>query len=167
MEGKEVKRARAVIYYGITVLIGLFLFFYVRMASVEIVYSDYIRLIHQYLPDTLASEKFFVPDILTRIPITYLFRFINIKYFHYLLAFDRTVGVIGFLLFAFVITRYCLRVRMSFISFLLVSTALASLDKWEMLLKWLRLSASSFVCAVCMGLLSFRKGVHRYRRAAG
>ena len=134
MEGKEVKRARAVIYYGITVLIGLFLFFYVRMASVEIVYSDYIRLIHQYLPDTLASEKFFVPDILTRIPITYLFRFINIKYFHYLLAFDRTVGVIGFLLFAFVITRYCLRVRMSFISFLLVSTALASLDKWERLL---------------------------------
>ena len=28
MEGKEVKRARAVIYYGITVLIGLFLFFF-------------------------------------------------------------------------------------------------------------------------------------------
>lgn len=166
MEGKEVKRARAVIYYGITVLIGLFLFFYVRMASVEIVYSDYIRLIHQYLPDTLASEKFFVPDILTRIPITYLFRFINIKYFHYLLAFDRTVGVIGFLLFAFVIT---LLSPGADVLHLLSSRVDGPRKSRQMgdAFKWLRLSASSFVCAVCMGLLSFRKGVHRYRRAAG
>ena len=48
---------------------GLFLLWYVLHATVDVVYSDYIRIINSYLPDTLDPTSFFVPDILTRIPI--------------------------------------------------------------------------------------------------
>ena len=58
---------------------GLFLLWYVLHATVDVVYSDYIRIINSYLPDTLDPTSFFVPDILTRIPINYPLRGINVK----------------------------------------------------------------------------------------
>ena len=38
------------------VLGTVFLFFYIKTASEDVVYSDYIRLINSYLPDTLSPD---------------------------------------------------------------------------------------------------------------
>ena len=58
-------------WYGLVILAGvLFSLYYVRNASYDVVYSDYIRLVNNYLPDVWNPDKFFVPDILTRIPVT-------------------------------------------------------------------------------------------------
>ena len=56
---------------------------YIKNATCDVVYSDYIRLVNSYLPDVCDPKKFFVADVLTRIPINYLARIINVK----LLAF--------------------------------------------------------------------------------
>ena len=58
------------------------------------VYSDYIRLVNSYLPDVCDPKKFFVADVLTRIPINYLARIINVKLFDFPSPFDRVLGAV-------------------------------------------------------------------------
>ncbi len=75
--------------YLIPVFMGvLFYFYYIRTASSNVAFSDYIRLINSYLPDVGNPAKFFVPDILTRVPVTYLGRIVNVKLFQYNTFFD-------------------------------------------------------------------------------
>ena len=70
------------VFLGLPVILGiLFYIWYIFHASDNVAYSDYIRLINSYLPDVTNPAKFFVPDILTRVPITYLGRIINVKLF--------------------------------------------------------------------------------------
>ena len=68
---------------------------YLRFSSMDIVSSDYIRLINSYLPDTMNPDKFFVPDILTRIPISFPLRTINVELFGFSVVFDRLLGLLG------------------------------------------------------------------------
>ena len=82
-------------YFGLPVLGTVFCLIYIQMATVDVVYSDYIRLINSYLPDVWAPDKFFVPDVLTRIPINYLGRLINVEVFGLSLLADRVSGVLG------------------------------------------------------------------------
>lgn len=74
---------------------ALFCLWYVCSATSDVVYSDYIRLINSYLPDVWNPEKFFVPDILTRIPINFLSRGINTNLFHFSVRFDQILGILG------------------------------------------------------------------------
>ncbi len=55
-----------------------FLLWYIKNATCDVVYSDYIRLVNSYLPD-VYDRIAFVPDVLTRIPINYLGRIINVS----------------------------------------------------------------------------------------
>ena len=53
-------------------LLGIaFLLWYIKNATCDVVYSDYIRLVNSYLPDVCDPKKFFVADVLTRIPINW------------------------------------------------------------------------------------------------
>ena len=61
-----------------------FLLWYIKNATCDVVYSDYIRLVNSYLPDVYDPDRFFVPDVLTRIPINYLGRIINVELFGFL-----------------------------------------------------------------------------------
>ena len=64
--------------YAVPVILGtLFCFYYIYRAADNVAYTDYIRLINSYLPDVANPAKFFVPDVLTRVPVTYLARIIN------------------------------------------------------------------------------------------
>ena len=89
----------------------LFYLAYLHRSSIDMVYSDYIRLINSYLPDVWDPEKFFVPDLLTRIPVNYLERGINVELFGYSVAFDRVMGVLAFGLSALAIGIYARRQR--------------------------------------------------------
>ncbi len=112
----------------------VFLLFYIKTASEDIVYSDYIRLINSYLPDTMSSDSFFVPDILTRIPITYPLRWVNVKLFRYSVDFDRILGLLGIFAMMMILCRYIKRVRLGTLSLAALMLAGFSLNKWELLI---------------------------------
>ncbi|WP_036607802.1 hypothetical protein [Oribacterium sp. P6A1] len=116
------------------VLGTFFLIFYVKTASEDIVYSDYIRLINSYLPDTLSPESFFVSDILTRIPITYPLRWINVHLFGYSVDFDRMLGLMGIFFTMLVLFRYTKRIRPGYLSIAALMLVGFSLNKWELLI---------------------------------
>ena len=72
------------VFLGLPVILGiLFYIWYIFHASDNVAYSDYIRLINSYLPDVWNPAKFWVPDLLTRVPVNYLARIINTTFFHY------------------------------------------------------------------------------------
>ena len=50
--------------------------------------------------------KFFVADLLTRIPVNFLERGLNVMIFGYSVTVDRIMGILGFGLSALVIGRY-------------------------------------------------------------
>lgn len=116
------------------VLGTVFLLFYIKTASEDIVYSDYIRLINSYLPDTLSADSFFVPDILTRIPITYPLRWINVHFFAYSVDFDRILGLAGVYLMMLMLFRYIKRVGLGGLSIAVLMLVGFSLNKWELLI---------------------------------
>lgn len=111
----------------------LFCLWYVCSATSDIVYSDYIRLINSYLPDVWNPEKFFVPDIFTRIPVNFLSRGINAKLFDFSVRFDQILGILGLGLAAQVIGLYIIKERLGFAFLLAVMVLMFSLNKWEML----------------------------------
>lgn len=115
------------------------------------VYTDYIRLINSYLPDVLNPAKFFVPDILTRVPITYLGRIINVGLLDYNTMFDMVLGVLSLGIGAAALAGYAKReIRISYLWFLFIMFVYYSLNKWEMLTNgtgWVCfLSISGFYC---------------------
>lgn len=121
--------------YAAPVVLGLlFCFWYITAASDNVAYSDYIRLINSYLPDVDNPAKFFVPDILTRVPVTYLGRLINVKWLGYNTFFDLSLGVISLAAGAAALAAYGKRERrLGYIWFVLIQFVYFSLNKWEML----------------------------------
>lgn len=116
------------------VILSLLVFLYILTSSVDVVYSDYIRLVNSYLPDCLAPDRFFRADVLTRIPFTYLMRAVNTVFFGYSVNFDRMLSVLGLFLSSLSVTAWCRRERIPkafTVSSLLV---LFGLSQWEMLL---------------------------------
>ena len=65
----DTSRYRKIIYWLLPLLGIGFCLWYVKNATCDVVYSDYIRLVNSYLPDVYDPGRFFVPDVLTRIPI--------------------------------------------------------------------------------------------------
>lgn len=118
----------------LALLFSALLLVYVTHASRDVVFSDYIRLVNSYLPDPLKPESFFTPDILTRIPLTYLVRWVNVRLFSYSVHFDRVLGILGLFLSSVVILMYAGRERTPAVILLPVLLLLFSLNKWEMLL---------------------------------
>lgn len=124
---------RKYLYYLLPLLGTIFGLWYIFSATCDGIYSDYVRLVNSYLPDVWNPSKFFVPDILTRIPVNYLGRIINIYLFGYNTMFDRVLGVLALGLSGGVIGTYCLRKRIPFLWYSLLLVVLFSLNKWEML----------------------------------
>lgn len=121
------------LYMGLPVLGILFCLWYIKAATCDVIYSDYVRLVNSYLPDVWNPNTFFVPDILTRIPVNYLGRIINVAWFHYSTSFDMALGALGLGLFGWVISSYCMRYQVKWTWFLVLMILLFGLNKWEML----------------------------------
>lgn len=111
----------------------LFLTAYIRSAAVNVVYTDYIRLVNFYLEDVFSFRPYLNPDILTRIPANYVQRIINVKFFHYNTMFDMFFGAFFLSLSALSLGRYCLRRRVSAVLSFGMILFFFSLNKWEML----------------------------------
>lgn len=121
-------------YYLLPVIGTIFGLWYVKEAFVDVVYSDYIRLVNSYLPDVWNPDKFFVGDILTRIPLNYAARIVNVALFDYRIRFDQTLGVIFLGVSAVLIASYCIKRDIGFLWFCCIMTVMFSLNKWEMMI---------------------------------
>ena len=115
----------------------LFCLWYISSAACDVVYSDYIRLVDAYLPDVTNPEKFLVPDILTRIPASFLQRLINVRLLGFSVTFDRLCAALGLFMCGIVLAFYARRERLTgrlYFFYLAVMCVLFSLIKWEALL---------------------------------
>ena len=70
---------------------------------------------------------------MTRIPVNYLERGINVELFGYSVAFDRVMGVLAFGLSALAIGIYARRQRIGLFWYGAAMVIMFSLNKWEML----------------------------------
>lgn len=114
--------------------IGLaFLLWYVKNATCDVVYSDYIRLVNSYLPDVTNPKKFLVPDVLTRIPLNYLGRIINVRVLGFSITFDRILGVVSVFLASLVLANYSIKQKIGALWFFLFMAVMFGLSQWEML----------------------------------
>ncbi len=120
-------------YVAFPILGVLFCLWYVKAATFDIVYTDYIRLVNTYLPDVMNPDKFFVPDVLTRIPVNYLGRIINVVFFHYSTTFDMVLGVLGLGAAGGLMAYYCRNYSVGWFWVMLLSILMFGLNKWEML----------------------------------
>ena len=111
----------------------LFLTAYVRRATENVVYTDYIRLVNSYLENVWSFAPYLHGDILTRIPVNYLERIVNVELFHYSTTFDMMLGAAGLTLSAVIAGRYCEERQLSPWTAGAVILFLFSLNKWEML----------------------------------
>ena len=111
----------------------LFLTAYIRSATVDVVYTDYMRLINSYLPNVYSLKPYLQGDVLTRMPINYIERIINVGVFGYSTTFDMILGALGLTFIALVIGSFAAKKNISAAGILALIVIVFSLDKWEML----------------------------------
>ena len=118
----------------VTALMGaLFLVAYIKASTMDVVYTDYIRIVNSYLPDVYSFKPYMGLDILTRLPITYIQRIINVVFFSYSTYFDMYLGIICLALTALVIYKYAEEFKLPIVVFFVIFIVHFSLNKWEML----------------------------------
>ena len=120
-------------YYLLPLAGTVFGIWYIHIASYDVVYSDYIRLVNSYLPDVWDISGLLTPDVLTRVPVTFLGRIVNTSLFHYSVTFDQILGVLGLGASAAVAAAYCVRREIGAGWVLILMAVVFGLGKWEML----------------------------------
>ena len=120
---------------------------YIRAATVDVIYTDYVRLIHSYLPNVWSFEPYTYADVLTRMPINYIERMINVGIFGYSTTFDMLLGAFCLFLASVTLAKYCADWKIFGGWFLAIVVLFFSLNKWEMLTNgsgWVHFAA--FAC---------------------
>ncbi len=130
-----------------------FLIYYIFRASTDVVASDYIRIINNYIVDVEDLESLWSWEAVSRIPFTFLARYINVKLFNYSVYFDKILGIFGLFIFNFVTVKYVLenighRVFKYVIS-IMVTLVSFSLMAWEMIL-----NGTGYPHFITVGLMS-------------
>lgn len=128
------EKFRTPFLFFVSILCTVFLGFYILSASADIVYSDYIRLTNSYLGKPFSFHDLLTKDILTRIPVSFLFREINIAFFHYSITFDRFLGLFGLFLMSIPLLLFMAKRRIGIFFSVAILLIFYSLNKWEMLL---------------------------------
>jgi hypothetical protein len=111
----------------------LFITAYIRSATVNVVYTDYMRLVNSYLNNVFSFEPYMHADILTRIPVSFPERIVNVVFFRYSTMFDMMMGALGLGVIGFTAASYCVKRNISLGMMIAVLIVIFSLDKWEML----------------------------------
>lgn len=126
-------KAKNMVYYGLPLIGTLLCLYYIKIATCNIVYTDYIRIVNSYLPDVWNPEKFFVADVLTRIPIHYLGRIVNTMFFDYSTTFDMALGILSLGLSGMIIGMYSSKQNLGIVWYCFLMLLLFGFNKWEMM----------------------------------
>lgn len=141
------KKWKHVLYWVLPLLGTIFALIYLKRSAYNMVFADYIRLTNSYLPNPWDPSKFFVPDILTRIPLNYLVRGINVTFLGFNTMFDMILGVLGLGASAFLLGGYAKENKIGPLPFGMMIFIIFSLNKWEMLTNgtgWIHFTAFVF-----------------------
>lgn len=111
----------------------LFLNAYIKSATIDVVYTDYIRIVNTYLIHPFSLKPYLSIDILTRAPINYIQRIINVLFFRYSTSFDMFLGIIFLSLIFIIILRFISIKRYNILVSVVLFILVFSLNKWEML----------------------------------
>ena len=135
-------------------LLGVaFLVYYIYRASTDVVASDYIRVINYYLEDVTDLHLLFSWEGISRIPFSFLARFINVKFFNYSVYFDKVLGTVGLFIFNTVTVYYVLnnlKTKLAKVLGALLTTYISfSLISWEMIL-----NGTGFAHFITIGLIA-------------
>ncbi len=121
-------------YYNALAFIGFIItVIYIISATEDVVYSDYIRLILSYIKDVTDFTPYMGLDIFTRMPVSYLQRIVNVKFFGYSTTFDMMLGALGLFFSSLVLAGYAKKMKIGFFRYFLIVAVHYSLNKWEML----------------------------------
>ena len=116
----------------------MFLIYYILRASIDVVSSDYMRIINFYLEDVSDLHFLLSWEGIARIPFAFLMRFVNVKLFSYSVYFDKILGTFGLFLFNTAVLSFVLdhlRTKaMRVLASILISYISFSLMAWEMIL---------------------------------
>ena len=154
-----------IISLAMSTLGTVFLIYYIFRASVDVVASDYIRIINYYLEDVTDLHYLLSWEGISRIPFTFLARFINVKFFNYSVFFDKILGTFGLFLFNIVVLSFALdNIKskiMQIISSILITYISFSLMAWEMIL-----NGTGYAHFITVGLiaLTFRIFSNRWAK---
>ena len=135
-------------------LLGIaFLIYYIFRASKDVVASDYIRVINTYVKDVNDLHLLFSWEGISRMPFTFLARFINVKCFNFSVFFDRILGTIGLFILNIVVVYYelnNLKTKVIKVVASLITTYISfSLISWEMIL-----NGTGYVHIIAVGLIA-------------
>ena len=119
--------------FFLPVLGAIYLSAYIRSAVLDVVYTDYMRIINTYLYHPFSPALYFRKDTLTRLPITYFERMINIKFFNYSTMFDMHLGIIFLAMMGIIIGIFMAKRNFKLVYFILVMMIVFSLSQWEMI----------------------------------
>jgi len=131
---KPKEKGKKIIYILLPAAGTLFFLWYCFNAGGRVIYSDYIRIIDEYLPDVNDLKRMLTPDILTRIPACFFQRIVNVKSFDYSVMFDRICTVAGIALMAGTVAHFSMRHRIPVWAYVSAMAVLFSLAKWEILM---------------------------------
>ena len=116
----------------------LLIVYYILNSSVDVVASDYIRIINYYLNNVFDLHLLFSFECISRIPITFIMRIINVIFFDYSVYFDKIIGVLGLFIFNYIVLYYFNKnidnIVIKIIGSFLISVVSFSLMGWEMIL---------------------------------
>ena len=112
---------------------AIYLSAYIRSAVLDVVYTDYIRIINTYLRNPFSPAPYVGKDALTRLPITFFERAINVKFFNYSTMFDMSMGIIFLAMMGIVIGLFMAKKNLKIGYIILVMMVVFSLSQWEML----------------------------------
>ena len=117
---------------------AVFMSLYVFNTSVDVVVSDYMRIINYYYDNVFDLHYLFSIEAISRTPISFLIRIINALFFNLSVSFDRSLNILFLFLFNFVLVKYVLtkinKKYLRIISSTILTTIVFSLSQWEMIL---------------------------------
>ena len=134
----EFMKKKNFIAFLLSALGTAFLIYYIFRASLDVVASDYIRIINYYLPDVTDLHYLLSWEGISRVPFTFLARFVNVKFLHYSVFFDKILGTFGLFIFNFVTVKFVLNTLKNDYTKIITSIVITfisfSLMSWEMIL---------------------------------
>lgn len=130
-----------------------YLIYYIFRGSLDVVSSDYIRIINYYIDDVTDLKYLLSWEGISRIPFTFLARFVNVRYFKYSVNFDRIMGTFGLFIFNFITIKYVLNTLKSrlikSLACAIITLVSFSLISWEMIL-----NGSGYAHFITVGLIA-------------
>lgn len=117
---------------------ALYVILFFNKTVIDVPVSDYIRIINYYYEDVFDLKFLFSMECISRVPITFLMRIINVVFFNFSTNFDRAISLLGLVVFNFILLKYIFKIinktLLKILCSIMITFTSFSLMHWEMIL---------------------------------